>query len=84
MACIYMLFLMIHIFSYTSLLDSNQYAIYAESLKVFMGIILFILQGLSWYGENEFISIIFFIYLTISLSMTLFFINKKHYITKVI
>ncbi len=83
---VYVIFLMVSIFSYTSLMDRHPIAVPAEVLKSVIGLLIMINLG-GWFGlENIFSmsTIIVGIYLTISLLMTLYFFyyNKRQEIQR--
>ena len=74
----YCVFLFIHIFSLTSLLDKKWYALIAEVLKVFLAFILIYDQGYSWYGLSGLLINVFSGYLIVSIVITYSFLNKNH------
>ena len=74
---IYAIFIFIHIFSFTALLDNKYYSIIADLLKVCLGIYIIYSQNFSWYGLGEIFSILFITYFIISLFTTSYFYNKS-------
>lgn len=75
---LYGLFLAISIFSYTSLMDKSRLSILFEIIKLLFGLGL-ISQFGSWFGLDEIIpfgTVLFVIYLIISLSLDLYFLNE--------
>ena len=75
---VYALFLLVHIFSYTATLDFKLYAIFADMLKLFLGLMVLYLQNYSWYGFNIFFTNLFLFYLIASFVLTIYF-NKKEF-----
>ena len=62
---------MLHIFSYTSLLDGSQYVILVETIKFIVGIIIINIQKF-YYTDFGII-----IYLFFSLCFTIYFLKKE-------
>ncbi len=72
----YAIFIFIHIFSFTAMLDNKYYSIVADILKVCLGVYIIYLQNFSWYGLGEIFSILFITYFIISLFITSYFYNN--------
>ena len=49
---LYGIFIIIHIFSFTSALDYSKYSLFAELLKIILGFTLLYLQNNSWFNIN--------------------------------
>ena len=65
--------LILNVFSFTSLLDHQRYALIVESFKLIIIIIIFYLQNFNWYGlQNPFTYFIGF-YFILSFFFTIFF-----------
>jgi len=77
MIYMYAIFIFIHIFSFTAMLDNKYYSIVADILKVCLGVYIIYFQNFSWYGLGEIISIILIMYFVISLFTTSYFYNKS-------
>jgi len=75
---LYALFLMIHMFSYTSLLDGKRYAIISEGIKFLSGLTLLGINNLTWFGSNVLFSIIIGVYLIMSFCVTLIFLKTEN------
>jgi len=69
------LFVMVSVFAYTTLMDRHQFAIVPEMIKVAIGMVLISTIG-GWFGIS---SIVFSIYLLLSLGLTAYFsfVDKK-------
>jgi sterol desaturase/sphingolipid hydroxylase (fatty acid hydroxylase superfamily) len=76
-ALLYALFLVVHVFAYTSLLDNNKYAIYIECVKLTVGLICLGINDLTWFGSGPSISILVALYLFISLAISIYFIKTE-------
>ena len=74
---VYAVFLVLHVFGYTSFLDKRNYAIYSEGIKFILGIALFGMNNLTWFGSGTSISILIGLYLIISLSIAIYFIKTE-------
>jgi sterol desaturase/sphingolipid hydroxylase (fatty acid hydroxylase superfamily) len=75
---LYALFLMIHVFSYTSLLDGKKFAVYSEGIKFLSGLTLLGINNLTWFGSNVLFSIIIGVYLIMSFCVTLIFLKTEN------
>ena len=53
----YGLYIMSHIFTYTSLMDKNKYVILIEFLKILFGLLIIYIQNFSWFGLTDLASI---------------------------
>ena len=73
---VYTAFLLLHIFSFTSMLDNKSYFILAEILKIILIFSCFIMQGYLWFGLNQFYSNIVLFYGIISFLITYYFYKK--------
>ena len=74
---VYALFLVLHVFGYTSLLDKKNYAIYSEGIKFILGIALFALNDLTWFASEMSFSIIMGFYFIMSFGITLYFTKTE-------
>lgn len=77
---IYALFLMISIFSFTSLMDKSRIALWAESIKFLLGISLFFSQDASWFGLESLLpglNYVMFGYMLLSLSMSFYLLKQE-------
>ena len=74
---LYAAFLLLHIFSFTSTLDYKFYAIIADVLKLSLGISILYYQEYSWFGLNEFFTIVFVAYFICSVLITFYFYNSN-------
>jgi len=70
---LYAIFLIIHIFAFTSMLDKSTYAISVEFLKLILGFGLLYYQGNSWFNLGNIFSIGLGIYLIASFLLTYYF-----------
>ncbi|MBK8054434.1 MAG: sterol desaturase family protein [Saprospiraceae bacterium] len=72
----YGIFLFISVFSYTSLMDGSGLSVLAESVKLFLGIYLYLSNGNSWFGLEKTISFgntLMIAYLILSMVFTIYF-----------
>ena len=74
---LYAVFLVLHVFGYTSILDKRNYAIYSEGIKFILGMALFEINDLTWFGSGNSISILIGLYLIISLLIAIYFIKTE-------
>ena len=74
---LYALFLLVHIFSFTSTLDYSFHAIIADFLKITLGIIILFYQNFTWFGLSDLFSIILILYFIASFVSTIYFYNKN-------
>ena len=74
---LYAVFLVLHVFGYTSFLDKRNYAIYSEGIKFILGMALFEINDLTWFGSGTSISILIGLYLIISLAIAIYFIKTE-------
>ena len=74
---LYAVFLVLHVFGYTSFLDKKNYAVYSEGIKYFLGMALFGMNDLTWFGLGTSISILIGLYLIISLVIAIYFIKTE-------
>jgi hypothetical protein len=74
---VYAVFLVLHVFGYTSFLDKKNYAIYSEGIKFILGMALFGMNNLTWFGSGTSISILIGLYLIISLAIAIYFIKTE-------
>ena len=74
---VYAVFLILHVFGYTSFLDKKNYAIYSEGIKFILGMALFGMNDLTWFGSGSSISILIGLYLIISLAIAIYFIKTE-------
>ena len=74
---VYAVFLVLHVFGYTSFLDKRNYAIYSEGIKFILGMALFGMNDLTWFGSGSSISILIGLYLIISLAIAIYFIKTE-------
>ena len=75
MGYMYALFLFIHIFSLTSLLDGKGYSLIAEIFKIGFGASLIYHQNYTWYGLEGYYIQVFLLYLFTSFLLTYIFIQ---------
>ena len=78
MSILYSSFLMISVFSYTSLLDLKRYYIATEFVKVVLGLFILILNNFLWLGENTLLTVFIIIYLSISF-IFIFIVRREPY-----
>ena len=76
-ALLYALFLVVHVFAYTSLLDKRNYGMYFEGIKFILGMVLFVISDLTWFHSSNYVSIIMGFYFILSFSITLYFIKTE-------
>ena len=74
---LYAVFLVLHVFGYTSFLDKKNYAVYSEGIKFILGMALFGMNDLTWFGLGTSISILIGLYLIISLVIAIYFIKTE-------
>ena len=74
---VYAVFLVLHVFGYTSFLDKRNYAIYSEGIKFILGMAVFGINDLTWFGSGTLISILIGLYLIISLAIAIYFIKTE-------
>ena len=74
---VYAVFLVLHVFGYTSFLDKKNYAVYSEGIKFILGMALFGTNNLTWFGSGTSISILIGLYLIISLAIAIYFIKTE-------
>ena len=74
---LYAVFLVLHVFGYTSFLDKKYYAVYSEGIKFILGMALFGMNDLTWFGLGTSISILIGLYLIISLVIAICFIKTE-------
>ena len=74
---LYAVFLVLHVFGYTSILDKRNYAIYSEGIKFILGMSLFGMNNLTWLDSGTSISILIGLYLIISLVIAIYFIKTE-------
>ncbi|SVA68321.1 uncharacterized protein METZ01_LOCUS121175 [marine metagenome] len=74
---VYAVFLVLHVFGYTSFLDKKNYAVYSEGIKFILGMALFGMNNLTWFGSGTLISILIGLYLIISLAIAIYFIKTE-------
>ena len=74
---LYVSFLLLHIFSFTSTLDYKYYAVVADFLKLIMGIAIIYFQNFSWFGLNNFFVLLLLVYLLVSLIVSFYFYEKN-------
>ena len=63
---LYGFFIMLHIFSFTSILDYSKYSILTELFKSSFGMILLYIQGNIWFNLGGMFSVLMIIYFIIS------------------
>ena len=78
MSILYSLFLMLSVFSYTSLLDLKRYYIATEFVKVVLGLFILISNNFLWFGGNTFLTGFIIIYLSTSF-IFLFIVRREPY-----
>jgi sterol desaturase/sphingolipid hydroxylase (fatty acid hydroxylase superfamily) len=70
---LYAVVLLLSVFSFTSMLDNNNYAFFAELLKAGLVFALLSIQDLSWYGLQGIPVYLFITYIIFSLVLTFYF-----------
>ena len=77
----YGVFLFIHIFSFTMILDHSRYSIIVEFFKMGLGFLLLYIQGNVWFNLSEISSLFIMIYFISSLILTINFhlIHREEY-----
>ena len=73
---LYGVFLFIHIFSFTSMLDHSMYSIIAEFIKLILGLALLYVQGNIWFNIGGIFSFIIVAYFITSFILTINFYLK--------
>ena len=73
----YGIFIIIHIFSFTSAMDQNKYSIIAEFIKLFFSISLIYTHSFTWFGLKGINIYLIIFYLIISLLITTYFFSKN-------
>lgn len=74
---LYALFLVLHVFGYTSLLDKSNLGRYSEGIKLILGMALFVISDLTWFHSPNYVSFIMGLYFILSFSITLYFIKTE-------
>ena len=75
---LYGLFLFVHIFSFTAMLDHKKYVILAEFSKMVLGFVLIYVQGNVWYDIKGIFTLFIMFYFVLSFILTLnFYIKHK-------
>jgi alkylglycerol monooxygenase len=77
---LYGLFIFIHVYSYTELMDLNPKAWVFESFKAFFGLFCIYWCGGTWFGIDAFVpftTVFFVVYFAISLFMSAYFVKKE-------
>ena len=78
----YGIFIMIHIFSFTSAMDQSKYFIISELIKLFFSLSLIYIQGFTWFGLIEPGIYLIILYLITSMIVTTYFFNKDKLLLK--
>ena len=73
----YGIFIMIHIFSFTSAMDQNKYFIIAELIKLVFSMSLVYIQDFTWFGLDGLNIYIIFFYMVASMIITSYFFKKE-------
>ena len=73
---LYGVFLFIHIFSFTSMLDHSMYSFIAEFIKLILGLALLYVQGNIWFNIGGIFSFIIVAYFITSFVLTINFYLK--------
>ena len=79
MVYIYAIFIILHVFAYTTTLDGRKSAIIIELAKLIMGILLLTVQEFNWYGSGRIMSGGIISYLLISQGFTHYFLKEKKF-----
>ena len=74
---IYAIFLMVHVFTYTSILDSSNYALIGEFVKLVLSLFILFYLDFSWFGLSGIFVIGLILYLCISLMFTYYFLKQN-------
>ena len=77
MSYLYALFIMVHVFSYTSALDHSRYMILPEIVKIGLAGYLISASGMSWFGVGGFALQLLLIYLALSFLLTCYFYRTE-------
>ena len=77
MVCIYALFLVLHVFTYTATLDGHKYAFIIESLKLGIVLVLLVVEDWSWYGSGYILTLGMIVYLFVSFGLTYYFLKVE-------
>jgi hypothetical protein len=72
---LYVVMLIVHVFSFTATLDHRNYALAAEAVKLILGFSLLYVQNYSWYGLNDVYVYGLVFYFISSFLLTLYFQN---------
>ena len=72
-------FILVHIFSYTSLMDQNRYSIISEIIKLLFCLNLIQMQEYKWFGLGEVVTYVIFFYLITSLTVTTYLLKKNNF-----
>jgi len=70
---LYAIVLLLSVFSFTSMLDNNNFAFFAELLKASLVFALLSIQDLSWYGLQGIPVYLLITYIIFSLVLTFYF-----------
>ena len=73
----YGIFIMTHIFSFTSAMDQNKYFIIAELIKLVFSISLVYLQDFTWFGLDGLNIYLIFFYMITSMIIASYFFKKE-------
>ena len=74
---LYGTYIFVHIFTYSSILDNESSFIVYELIKLFFFISLLLYQGLSWFGLDMIMTVLFSSYIIISILLSYFIKNNK-------
>ena len=73
---LYSLFLLMNIFSFTSILDNKKYAVLVDLFKLLTVSFILLIQDFSWYGLDVLYSSLFFIYIILSTFISFYFSDQ--------
>ena len=69
--------LLLSVFSFTSILDNNNYAFIAEFIKATLFFVLLFMQNLTWYGLQGIFVYVLITYIICSLLLTYYLQNNE-------
>ncbi len=72
---VYGLFIFIHVYAFTDLMDRNSTSWISEGFKTLLGLYFLWSQG-SWFGSSSWITNTIVVYLLASLTVTLYFVSR--------
>ena len=73
---LYAIFIILNIFSYTSLLDNSKLSLYAEMLKFLLGVGILQLQSFTWFNISG-VPVLLFLIISLLFTIFLYLNNQK-------